>query len=187
MSHLIARILLTVLIFPATVLFYCVAFIFLDRLEFRDDEQSVVVITALGSAAFMIGYWFLLWRRTVRWTRRRVAWTFAGFGGAAVIGVLLAAAINRVLEWDQWVGAFFGIACGSVIWIVTTIFAWRETAAERAARLGGAGRDAVVCPNCGYNLTGLSGTRCPECGKQYTINELLAEQPARAAAEVEAN
>jgi hypothetical protein len=48
------------------------------------------------------------------------------------------------------------------------------------------GRDAVVCPNCGYNLTGLSGTRCPECGKQYTINELLAEQPARAAADVEA-
>ena len=187
MSHLIARILLSVLVFPATVLFYCVAFILLERTILRDDVSSIV-ITAMASSGFMIGYWCLLWRKSVVWTPQRFNRTLIALAGAAAAGGVIGTAIYFVLPWERWLGAFLGIACGSVIWIITTIFAWRETAQERADRLGrGDGRDAVVCPNCGYNLTGLSGTRCPECGKQYTINELLAEQPRRAAAQVEAS
>ena len=37
--------------------------------------------------------------------------------------------------------------------------------------------DAMVCPACGYNMTGLRATTCPECGASYTINELAALQP----------
>ncbi|MDB5303490.1 MAG: hypothetical protein JWM97_1039, partial [Phycisphaerales bacterium] len=37
----------------------------------------------------------------------------------------------------------------------------------------------VVCPTCGYNLTGLTATRCPECGSQFTLDELMAAQPGR--------
>jgi hypothetical protein len=184
MSHLIARILLTVLIFPATVLFYCVAFILLERTVLHDD-QTAIIVTAVGSSAFMIGYWWLLWRKSVRWTQRRVTRTMVALAIAAAAGGVIGAAIYAVLPWEQWLGGFLGIACGSVMWIIATIFVWRETADERAARLSSV-RDAVVCPNCGYNLTGLSGTRCPECGRQFTLDELLAEQPGRAAVEVEA-
>ena len=57
--------------------------------------------------------------------------------------------------------------------------------AERAERLRSSGRANIVCPTCGYNLTGLTNARCPECGGQFTLDELLAAQPARADAEVE--
>jgi len=32
------------------------------------------------------------------------------------------------------------------------------------------------CPECGYNLTGLSEHRCPECGAGFNIEKLLAER-----------
>ena len=36
------------------------------------------------------------------------------------------------------------------------------------------------CPGCGYNLRGLvsrKGARCPECARDWTIEELLAQEP----------
>jgi hypothetical protein len=82
-------------------------------------------------------------------------------------------------------GMMLGSLAGTVFWIIATIVVWRETPAERAARISRAGADALVCPTCGYNLTGLREARCPECGAQFTLNELLAAQPGRADAEVE--
>ncbi len=29
-----------------------------------------------------------------------------------------------------------------------------------------------ACPSCGYNLSGLTRCRCPECGTEYSIDEL---------------
>jgi hypothetical protein len=34
-------------------------------------------------------------------------------------------------------------------------------------------------------MTGLKSTRCPECGSEFTLDELLAAQPGRAAVELE--
>lgn len=28
-----------------------------------------------------------------------------------------------------------------------------------------------ACPNCDYNLTGLTSRRCPECGEEFTLHE----------------
>ena len=39
----------------------------------------------------------------------------------------------------------------------------------------------VLCPACGYDLHGLSTLICPECGRRYAIQELLAAQPPGAA------
>ena len=38
---------------------------------------------------------------------------------------------------------------------------------------------------CAYDMTGLKGTRCPECGSEFTLDELLASQPGKAAVELE--
>ena len=33
----------------------------------------------------------------------------------------------------------------------------------------------VCCPGCGYNLAGLPEHRCPECGRQFTMEEFIPE------------
>ena len=37
----------------------------------------------------------------------------------------------------------------------------------------------ILCPVCGYNLTGLREARCPECGGTFTLDQLAASQPQR--------
>lgn len=68
-----------------------------------------------------------------------------------------------------------------LLWMIASIFLWRETAAERGKRVSGA-HNAITCPTCGYNLTGLNEARCPECGSKFTLDELLASQASSAAA-----
>ena len=36
---------------------------------------------------------------------------------------------------------------------------------------------AVPCPNCGYNLRGLTAADCPECGEKFTLEELVPAVP----------
>lgn len=66
-----------------------------------------------------------------------------------------------------------------IAWVLATVLIWRETPAERMERISAAGGDAVCCPICGYNMTGLHESRCPECGSKFTLDQLLAGQPAR--------
>jgi hypothetical protein len=37
----------------------------------------------------------------------------------------------------------------------------------------------VTCPRCGYSLIGLRDLRCPECGTEFTIDELIRAQGYR--------
>lgn len=82
-------------------------------------------------------------------------------------------------------GAFVGSVTAPLLWLVATVVIWRETTTERAQRLRGAARGGVACPTCGYNLTGLTTTRCPECGTQFTLDELLAQQGGKYAGDLE--
>jgi hypothetical protein len=61
-----------------------------------------------------------------------------------------------------------------VVWLTSVTLIWRETAAERRARLRALGIGTVHCPDCGYNMTGLKQARCPECGAEFTVDELFA-------------
>jgi hypothetical protein len=76
----------------------------------------------------------------------------------------------RILQRASW-----------LLWLVATVRFWRETQEERSARLRAVGRDGggpgIPCPTCGYDMTGLNGTRCPECGSEFTVGELLAAHP----------
>jgi hypothetical protein len=119
----------------------------------------------------------LLWRKSVSWSAARIVWLAL----LVLLAVLCAAAVSvgvGMLTGEHF-AYFLASVLAPLVWLTGTVFVWRETRAERIHRLEGAG-PTVVCPQCGYNMTGLAEARCPECGNRYTLDQLIAEQPARA-------
>jgi len=179
MSRLIARILLSIFIFPLGSILYIIVFVNSLR---HNSESTAFLVAGAVTCIFVALYWLLLWRKAVRWTDSRTIQTIA----AAVGSVLLAGAAGAVATGiDNGFGAFVGTVAAPLLWLVATVLIWRETAEERALRLQNSGTDAIVCPTCGYNLTGLKESRCPECGTQFTLDQLLASQPSRTRADLE--
>ena len=183
MSQLVSRILLAIFLFPLAAVFYLIIFFILDHNQrygsYRDIDNFFIcgVVTWIGVAL----YWWLLWRSSVKWNGVRVGLTVAAvllcaICAAIVAGLIALATPNRNGDFAMFVATVLAI----LLWLVATVFLWRETAAERSARLVGAG-NAVTCPHCGYNLTGLHESRCPECGTKFTLDELLVAQRAKAA------
>jgi hypothetical protein len=182
MSRLVARILLSVFMFPLGVIVYVLVFV-VGAETLRGNRYSpggeTELFLASGAAtwAFVAAYWCLLWRSSVRWDSRRVVGTGLGAAGA-LGGGLFAGLCASVLvpRSGSGFGAFIGGVLAIVLWLIATVVIWRETPAERAQRVRGSSRSAITCPTCGYNLTGLSESRCPECGSKFTLDELLALQ-----------
>ena len=179
MSHLIARLLLSMLVFPLGGLVYTITVVvYFSRGGYGDDEAWIVAGAVCW--AFVAAYWILLWRSAVRW-EGRVGTTLAAAIICGIVGAVVGVICNMI---ERGFGAFAGTTSTILLWLVATCFIWRESPTERAQRLGSSGRDSVVCPTCGYNLTGLKEPRCPECGSEFTLDQLLASQPSRAAAEL---
>jgi hypothetical protein len=185
MSRLIAVILLSILMFPLAVLvFFLTFFTYLVGASYRREQDGLVLAGFIG-CAFVAVYWLALWHKTVNWTpQRRINTILAALGAALAafaIGFLMGQAMH---EDDIEFSIFVMTLIAPLIWVFATILIWRETPDERAARLNQSA-SAIVCPTCGYNLTGLSDTRCPECGAQFTLDQLLANQPKREQVEIE--
>ncbi len=182
MSQLMARIMLAVFMLPVSMLFYVISFAVLYRTMMNRREETALFLAGLVTAAFVGAYWLLLWRRSVRWTRPRMLGSVGVAFGAVAIGVLASWGINLVE--NDLVEFIFGPVI-TFAWLLGTVFVWRETKHERASRLEASSGTSVVCPACGYNLTGLRRTTCPECGASYTVDELFASQPGREDVEIE--
>lgn len=60
------------------------------------------------------------------------------------------------------------IAVGIVLVIMMTRWLLKSEWAQ------GNNKNELCCPECGYNMAGLSATQCPECGSQFTIDQLKA-------------
>ena len=184
MSHLISRIILSILLFPLAGLVYLVAFVvYVENAGWGPGRESGGFMAAgVVAWAFIAAYWFGLWRKTVRWTGDRRVCTVLAFPGALLAAAVLGGIVGQM---EDELGFFVATVAAPLLWQVGTVLFWRESAEERRERLSSTGREGVVCPSCGYNLTGLKGTRCPECGAEFTLDELLASQPGREGAEVE--
>jgi peptidoglycan/LPS O-acetylase OafA/YrhL len=182
MSKLLARIMLALLMLPLASALYVMLVSWLVVHVFRySREVATFATTSLVVWAFVAVYWVLLWRGTVRWTRRRIALTVGAAGGAALVGTGGGALLASI---DDSLATFIGGVLAVLLWLVCTVRIWRETRAERVERLRARSPDAIICPACGYNLTGLRWATCPECGASYTVDELAALQPQREAAEL---
>lgn len=188
MSRLVARILLCVLMFPLAVVVYCSIMLNLDRLNpwqwsYPYSEIFSFLTAGLGTLAFVVVYWSMLWRKAIQWTLRR---RLAAVASASVGVIILAIAQWILTDSGDWqVKIVLLDILIPALWLISTVYYWQETPAERAGRLGASGRENISCPTCGYNLTGLTEARCPECGTKFTLDELLAAQPGQAVAEIE--
>jgi uncharacterized paraquat-inducible protein A len=176
MSQLVSRILLAVLMLPAASLIYLITYLASDRTFGYSSRPWPHMMSGLSVWCFVAIYWFWLWRGGVQWNSSRTMWTFLAVGGAIVVGFMAGLLVYPI---ESIVGEFVGSVTAPLVWLIAVTIIWRETSRERAARLKSTSKDAIVCPKCGYNLTGLQGTRCPECGTQYTLDELLLGQPSR--------
>ncbi len=176
MSSLLARILLAIFMLPLAAVVYFVTIVaFIEATNWNQQEAGFILAGA-ATWVFLAVFWCLLWLRTVRWAPWRIGWTVAAAAAAAALGAVLGLLMAAV---EEELGAFIGSVTTPILWLAFTVFVWRETGGERIARVRAAGGTAIACPRCGYNMTGLRATSCPECGAHYTLDELLALQPAR--------
>ena len=180
MSGLLSRIMLAILMLPcAAVVYICTVMLLLEAWGWSSDDTAFGLATAV-SWAFIAIYWLLLWR-AVPWTPTRIGLTAAAAAAALVPGVAVGATCSVV---DDSFGVFIGGITAILCWLVATCFIWRESSAERAARLRRSGGETIACLQCGYNMTGLREPKCPECGGSFTLDELLRGQASREAAEL---
>jgi hypothetical protein len=186
MTATIARLILAMLLLPVTGGVFLLAFIATIPRSGGPPPVARLLLMWAIVYAFDFAYWVMLWRTSVRWTRARVIRTIVATLAALMAGAAFAMAcvvLNRGVP--PQIATLVGGGTVPIVWVLATVLLWRETAAERVARLGGL-RDgdagaAIVCPLCGYNLTGLRESRCPECGASFTLEELLAAQPTHEA------
>jgi hypothetical protein len=193
MSRLVSRILLSILMFPLAGIVYMFTVVVGEYTFARAMSwpyQEIFEFKMAGTLTwFVIGvYWSLLWMNSVRWTTARIVGTLLSVIvslGAGVSSALITSAVIHGTTASNSFGTFIGSMVVIVSWLIATVFLWRETAAERSQRVKTSSKSAITCPTCGYNLTGLSEARCPECGSKFTLDELIGLQSAAETTEIE--
>jgi hypothetical protein len=185
MSRLVSRILLSIFMFPLAGVIYLIQVVVgmdtIGRSFGYGIRSETIVFAVCGGITwlFVALYWCLLWRSSVQWNPHRIRLTWLAAAAALAVGGaigFLAAAMMTPHDGSSF-GAFIAEVVAMLLWVIATVFIWRETAVERAQRVARSSGSAIACPNCGYNLTGLSESRCPECGSKFTLDELIAAQP----------
>ncbi|TVQ53444.1 MAG: hypothetical protein EA377_07985 [Phycisphaerales bacterium] len=185
MSSLVARIPLTTLMLPAAALVYTLFVVLGFELIGWQNEVLIFLLGGSGTFLFVLIYWLGLWGRHVNWAGGR-RWKTILLGGAAIgFTIPIAAVFGFIIELSF--GIFIGSLVAILVWLIGTTLIWKETSVERADRLRSRiGTNAIVCPSCGYNLTGLRESSCPECGAKFTLDQLFAGQPHQEAAQLAA-
>ncbi len=72
------------------------------------------------------------------------------------------------LSWVE-VGALTLVMLTALAALMLGLVIWRRGYAQGWRRSRG---EPPQCLGCGYNLSGLTHCRCPECGREHTLDEL---------------
>lgn len=178
MTATVARLVLAMLILPATgAVFVLSMLVVISQNTGGPPGSGLLFLLWTIVYTFIAAYWLLLWRGVVSWTAWRIRWTLL----ATLLSLACGGAVGAVsLALARGMPPPFAILIGGgvvpIVWVLATVFIWRETAEERARRLSTDAAAPVACPLCGYSLAGLREARCPECGSQFTLDQLLASQ-----------
>jgi hypothetical protein len=180
MTHLVVRLVLAMLLLPVTGALFLILFAsIVVPVGGNLGPGRILVVWAL-LYAFIGVYWVALWRSVVRWTGARVLMTALAVPGALVVGLFVGITFLSFLRGREFeLALLVGGGVVPIAWVLATVLIWRETPRERMERISAAGTRTLSCPVCGYNMTGLSEARCPECGSKFTLDQLVAAQPER--------
>jgi hypothetical protein len=181
LSNLIVRLLLSILLIPSAMIVFIVAGVATGR-HARGNSVYPFVLAGVITWGFVAAYWTGVWRSAIRWDSRRSNETLFITAAAALIALAIGAMLNQL---ERELGDVIGAISAPLLWLIGTLLVWRERPDERMERLRSAGLQILVCPACGYNLTGLKEARCPECGLQMTLDQLVAAQPTQVGKELD--
>jgi len=180
MTHPVARLVLAILLLPVTGALFLILFGALVVPVGGPPGSDRILALWASLYAFIGVYWIALWRDVVRWTRSRLLMTVLAVPRALVVGLFVGVTFMSFLRGrDFELALLVGDGVVPIAWVLATVIIWREAPRERIERISAAGRQTLACPVCGYNLTGLSEARCPECGSKFTLDQLVAAQPER--------
>ncbi|HAI13847.1 MAG TPA: hypothetical protein DCM28_19230 [Phycisphaerales bacterium] len=143
----------------------------IEVLDLREIEVTSLIL--LMTSMYLILGWLVIWRGAVKWTPWRRGAIVISVLACLLLASMLGGVVQLVMD-EESVTMFVIGAAWALLWLASTAIIWRETKAERIARLKMLGINVVVCPNCSYNLTGMTSTTCPECGSKYTLDQLYA-------------
>ena len=179
MTPLVARLALAVLLLPLSGVFSsCMSYVTIRGSAWPPPTDLAMVDWFLLNA-FVATYWMLLWYRQIIWTEKRIGWTWFVTGISLGIGLLAIYCFTSFAQMDMASAIFTTKQIVPVFWILGTVLVWKETPHERLEWLQAQDTGEVACPICKYCLTGLRETRCPECGTEFTIDELFCAQRDR--------
>ena len=145
-------------------------YVLVGRNSIREEDIGF----SLGVAALIwIFLQSMIWKGVRRGLQigRAVLFTVGVWTAVGLACVFIAETIRREEE-------FLILAVALLGWAVT-LLVWSPLLLKLTARHKVVTSDDLVdvhCPACGYALIGLRELRCPECGMQFTIDELIRAQ-----------
>lgn len=161
----------TIAMFPImTGAVLCLLLLVADEID-RTGNQRLLMVPIVPASVIPVTVWFRVWGPTVRWrgVRPILATAVVGGLGLTLVGVF-------ALSMTGWIFLpFLLLFSGPVIAVpgvaALTLVCWSPSPDQSPG--------VVVCPECLYDLHMQHVCRCPECGTEYTLEELLApeEQP----------
>ena len=100
MTQIVARLVLAMLLLPATAAVFVILFLAMLRPRVPPSVAQLLLLWSIRDL-FVGTYWVLLWRGAVHWTRRRVVASAGGtlvslLGGVALAGVGLSTRLSAM-------------------------------------------------------------------------------------------
>lgn len=136
----------------------------------RDEHVAIALAFAGAAWCFMLTRIWATYRRY-----RTVIRTTFGVIAVWVVAVPICVLIDKFVGRSEefWIAACILAACAASILLVTSA---SYKAKSGRAIANSAGEVNLNCPNCGYSMIGLNEARCPECGTQFTLDDLIRRQ-----------
>jgi hypothetical protein len=136
-------------------------------------DDDVAIVTFLIFAIAYLGALFWIWSRH---RRKRAIW----LGGVITVGIALIALLLCVLIDSAFSGDEEYLISGVLVGGAgLTIAVWTRLYHRHARGRSLYDENGVLalrCPSCEYSMVGLKEARCPECGQEFTLNELFSRQ-----------